>query len=220
MKIKRTLAALAAAAIVAAGFTACGDSSSSEGKGTVKVNDSVAQTDAPAETNAPAETDAPAETNESTEDPASEGKTYEHIFTADKAKIKYNGTTFGTGDNIEDIKASLGSEAAPSTDATSCLTGNTIKEYYFNGLTIQANASGAIFSITLSNDLYAGGDGTTADGVKVGDDEDTIKTALGEPDETNKSNLIYKDGNVSLQVTLSKKGGADVIWVSDPSVEG
>ncbi|MBR6044581.1 MAG: hypothetical protein IKP47_02980 [Ruminococcus sp.] len=213
MNIKRELAVLAAIAITAAGLVSCGDSTSSTAALTTTTN----AASVPADTNSPAET-------ESTADPASdaestaETKEYERIFTADKAKIKYNGAEIAVGSKIDDIKGSLGAEAAPSTDAPSCLTGNTIKEYYYAGMTIQANNDGTIFSITLSNDLYSGGDGTTADGVKLGDDADAVKTALGKPDEEKKTNLIYKDGTVTLQVTVSKKG-ADVIWVSDSSVE-
>ena len=217
MNFKRTLAAAAAVAIAAVSFAGCGDSSSASGTVTNAtsanaVTEAPAATDAPAETNAPAETDAPATTD------APAGKTYEHIFKADMAKIKYNGAEIAVGDNINDVKASLGDEAAPSTDAPSCLTGNTIKEYYYKGMTIQANTSGVIFSISLCNDPYEGGDGSTVGGVKLGDDEAAVKDVLGEPDETKKTNLIYKDGTLSLQVTVAKKG-TNVIWVSDSSKE-
>lgn len=141
------------------------------------------------------------------------------VFHADFAKIRYNGMTFGVGDNMKEIKGRLGAEAAPATNAPSCLTGKTIKEYYYNGMTVQATDTGMIFSVTLSDDLYPGGDGATESGIKLGDSDPTVKAICGEPAESQKSNLIYKDGTVCMQITFSASGAA-VIWITDTSIEG
>ena len=158
---------------------------------------------------------------ESTAAPAEESKAdapAASSFTADHAAVKYNGAELKVGQNINDVKGSLGSEAAPMSQAPSCLSGNTINEYYFPGMTIQANPSGVIFSIELTNSLYQGGDGTTVDGLKVGDTVDNAKSVLGEPTETKGTSPVYTDGTVSMQLSGSPSG-IESIWISDSSVE-
>ena len=141
------------------------------------------------------------------------------VFRADSAKIKYNGSLFGVGDNMKDIKGKLGTEAAPATDAPSCLNGKTIKEYYYNGMTIQATDTGIIFSVTLTDDLYPGGNGSTENGIKLGDSVAAVQAICGDSTESQKSNLIYKDGTISMQITFSARG-AEAVWITDTSIEG
>ena len=213
MKMKITAAAvIAAAAVMLAG---CGSDSSS----------SKADTSAAAPAQSQADT-AASQAEESTAPAAEESKTEEtqadvpaaSSFTADNAAIKYNGAEIRVGQNINDVKGSLGTEAAPASQAPSCLSGNTINEYYFPGLTIQANNDGVIFSLELTNALYSGGDGTTADGLKVGDKIDDFKAKLGEPTETKGTSPVYTAGTVSMQASGSPSG-VESIWISDSSID-
>ena len=212
MKTKITVAALCAAAVLA--LAGCGSDSSSSKAYTASSTAPAAQSQA--ETASQAEsTAAPAESaaEESKADaPAATS------FTADNAAVKYNGTEIRVGQNINDVKGGLGAEAAPMSQAPSCLSGNTINEYYFPGMTIQANTSGVIFSIELTNALYAGGDGTTADGLKVGDKVDDFKAKLGEPTETKGTSPVYTAGTISMQASGSPSA-VESIWISDSSVE-
>ncbi len=213
MKIRRNIAAVAAAIIAVCSFASCGSSDSSKAEqGTLP--GSAAQTSAPAETNAPENTEAPAtDAPKSSDAPASSGS-----FAASKTRVKYNGKEFGTGDNINDIKGDLGSEAAPATDAASCLTGNTIKEYYFNGMSIQATNDGVIFAISFTEDLYAGRDAETVDGIKLGSKVDDVKAALGEPGEVKGKSLVYTDGTTTMSVT-ARKEEVNTILITDSALD-
>lgn len=169
---------------------------------------------------------APAESQaESTAEPAADSAAESQAeapaassFTAADAKVKYNGFDFGVGDNINDIKGSLGAEAAPASQAPSCLSGNMINEYYFAGMTLQANNDGVIFSIELTNALYQGGDAATAGGFKLGDTVDSVKAKYGEPTETKGTSPVYTDGTVSMQL-IGASAGLESIWITDTSIE-
>ena len=207
--MKKYLAIMAAVVITAASMTACGGESSSS-----KADTTAAPAASQAEQTAESQAESAAEpAAESQAEPAAASS-----FTADNAKVKYNGQEIKTGDSINDVKGGLGAEAAPASQAPSCLSGNTINEYYFPGMTIQANPDGVIFSIELTNALYAGGDGTTADGFKVGDTVDTVKAKLGEPTETKGTSPVYTAGTVSMQCSGSPSG-IESIWISDSSID-
>ncbi len=213
MKMKNLSVLIAACSVLA--LAGCGESGSSSAADTAATTPAAAQSEAAAESEAAA----PAESTETAESAAEGGETAAaSSFTADNAKVKYNGTELAVGDNINDKKGSLGAEAAPASQAPSCLTGNTINEYYFPGMTIQANNDGIIFSIELTNALYSGGDGTTADGFKVGDTVDSIKAVLGEPTETKGTSPVYTAGTVSMQASGSPSG-IESIWISDSSID-
>ena len=213
MKMKITAAAvIAAAAVMLAG---CGSDSSSKADTSAAAPAAQSQADTAAsqaeESTAPAAEESKAEESQADAPAAS-------AFTADNAAVKYNGAEIKVGQNIDDVKGSLGTEAAPASQAPSCLSGNTINEYYYPGMTIQANTSGVIFSIELTNALYAGGDGTTADGLKVGDKIDDFKAKLGEPTETKGTSPVYTAGTVSMQASGSPSG-VESIWISDSSID-
>ncbi|SDB37912.1 hypothetical protein SAMN02910317_01863 [Ruminococcaceae bacterium FB2012] len=213
MKMKITAAAvIAAAAIALAGCGSDGSSSKADTSSAAPAAQSQADTAASKaeESTAPAPAESKAEESQAAA-PASS-------FTADNAVVKYNGAEVKVGQNIDDIKGSLGAEAAPVSQVPSCLSGNIINEYYFPGMTIQANNSGVIFSIELTNALYAGGDGTTADGLKVGDKVDDFKAKLGEPTETKGTSPVYTAGTVSMQASGSPSA-IESIWISDSSID-
>ncbi|MBR1392315.1 MAG: hypothetical protein IJ561_00605 [Ruminococcus sp.] len=218
MKTTKTLLCIAACAAVMTCFTACGDSESSTA-GQISLSTTTTTTAGATESveNTEQTTESVADVStpdESTAAPVSENTK----SVAEKARVIYGGFELGTGDSIDAIKDSLGAESAPSTDAASCLTGNIIKEYYYAGMSLQVNGDGKIFAITLNNEMYAGDDVKTVDGVAVGTSEDDAKALLGEPTSSTKTNLKYTDGTQEMTVTVIK-GAVDTVLITDSALD-
>lgn len=130
---------------------------------------------------------------------------------ADRAKVVYNGVTFSAGDNINDIHESLGAEAAPSSSAASCLTGELINEYYYAGMTIQTTEDGMIYSVEISENLHSGRTAKTAGGLQCGSTEADVISAFGDSD-----NGTYEEGDLKVQIFLrSEKVNAVLITIPE-----
>ena len=85
-------------------------------------------------------------------------------------------------------------------------------------MTLQANDAGIIFSIELTQALYAGGDAATADGFSLASSVDDVKAKYGEPTETNGTSPVYTEGTVSMQL-IAGGSGLDSIWITGSSIE-
>ncbi len=157
------------------------------------------------------------ESSEEPDDTPAEAAVWIEGSLADRAKVLYNGVTFGTGDNINDIKEALGAESAPSSSAASCLTGELILEYYYAGMTIQANDDGTIFAVEISENLSPGRTASTAGGLRCGSTAEDAAVAFGEPEDPEASKYEYEDGTLKVQV-MTRKESVNAILITDSSL--
>ena len=136
---------------------------------------------------------------------------------ADRAKVIYNDTVLAAGDNINDILEDLGPQSAPSSSAESCLTGKPILEYYYAGMTIQADEDGTIASIEISESLYPGTDAKTAGGLGCGSSKDDVFAAFGETEDPDAGSIIYEEDGSDVKVQVILTGGkVSVILITGP----
>lgn len=232
MKAKNHILALAAAAAVAVCFAGCGNDDSSSKSGSVSLTTTT--TTAAQDASTPEESKADeSKADESKNDESKNDESKNDESKSDssetaapsgdiktKAKLVYNGFEFGVGDNLNDIKDKLGSEAGPSQKVESCMTGKPEVVYYFKNINVHTSTEGVIYSVDMGMDaLFEGEDGQTKDGVKVGMTFDEAKKLLGEPTKTDSYNYFYEDGTLRLQLAASLDDDSKVgaISVTDPS---
>ncbi len=138
---------------------------------------------------------------------------------AEKTKIKYNGVTFYTGDTFADIKDKLGKESKPSQKSKPCVPdAHDVEFYYYPGMIVQVNFEGKILEVSVSEEESAGGDGSTAGGLKLGDDLATVKRFLGEPTTEDEYGCTYEEGSCVLKIMLRDGSGVFIINLSDSSL--
>ncbi len=136
------------------------------------------ETQAPAITaDAPADivTDAPAQPNPSAETPAADP-----AF-ADKAKVTYNGVTFGVHDSFDAIAAQLGNETRPTNSATPCIAGaGKYICHHYPGFSVSVSEdTGKIYQIFLTESDDPGRDIATVGGLHLGMSKDDAVSILG-----------------------------------------
>ena len=145
-----------------------------------------AQTEAaaPAETQAPEAavdtpaviaTDAPAQPKSAAETPAADP-----AF-AEKAKVTYNGVTFGVHDNFDAIAAQLGNETRPTNSAKPCIPGaGKYVCHHYPGFSVSVSEdTGVIYQIFLTESDDPGRDIATVGGLRLGMTKDDAATILG-----------------------------------------
>ena len=227
MKAKKTLIALAAAAAVTVCLAGCGSDDSSK-SGNVSLTTTTTTTAAPASTpDESSEAESQPEESKPEDSKPEESKPDESSEVSapsgdikTKSKLVYNGFEFGVGDNINDIKASLGAEAGPSQKVESCMTGNPEVVYYFKNINVHTSTEGVIYSVDMGMDaLYEGEDGSTKDGVKIGMSFEDAKKLLGEPTKSDSFNYFYEDGTLTLQLSAAMDDDTKIgsISVTDTS---
>ncbi len=157
----------------------------------------------------PEEEEAPEEEEEI---PAPEEAVWIDGALSDRAAIIYNDVTFAVGDNIDDIKESLGDEAAPSSAAQSCLTDEKIFEYYYAGMTVQTNEDGRIYSVEISETLHPGRTAKTAGGLCVGSSASDTVLAFGEPEESEEENsIVFEEDELKVQILMKNEKVSTVL---------
>lgn len=136
---------------------------------------------------------------------------------ADRAKVIYNGTEIAVGANINDLLEGLGPQAAPSSSAESCLTGKPILEYYYAGMTIQADEDGTIASIEISESLYPGTEAGTAGGLHCGSSREDAFAAFGETTSPGAGSITYEEDDAEVKVqVIFKEDTVNVILITGP----
>ena len=121
--------------------------------------------------------------------------------------LLYRGVTIGIGDNINNLKSSLGAQAAPSEIVTSCLSGEDAMLYYYPGISVETEMDGTIYYISLMDNSYSDGKeyAHTRMGITIGSDKADIWEKLGNPAGENDKNCIYQTEH--LNITYSYKSG-------------
>lgn len=120
-------------------------------------------------------------------------------------KIVFRDATFGIGDNINALMSQLGNQSAPPEAVYGCLAGGDAMVYHYPNLTIEADMTGSIYYISITEDAEAqsGEKAATEKGITVGSDKADIWDKLDKPTRENAKHCIYQMEHV--KVTYSYK---------------
>lgn len=200
----------------------------------------VAETAAAAETEAPAaETQAVTEAAPETQAPEPVTETPQAFVTdapdqpasasqtaapdpafAEKAKVTYNGVTFGVHDSFAAISAQLGNETRPTNTAKPCIpgSGNYICHHYPGFFVSVSEDTGIIYQIYLTESDDPGRDVCTAGGLHIGQTKDDAVRILG-PSQS-EYDFMYsvrdtQNTDFSIVINFSDSGEISSIEISD-----
>ena len=176
MNLKK-LAASAACLMMLAALSACGTESIST-----------------AENSKPAETQQTQQSQQSAETTTDAGSASAGTV-APTFSFTFNGTEIKINDESDPIVAALGTPKSQF-DAPSCAFDGTSYTYEYPGFKIETYPDGStnrVYAVTLTDATVA-----TAEGLKVGDDADTVKAKLGEPASETNSFIQYSTDGVDL----------------------
>ncbi len=139
---------------------------------------------------------------------------------AAKARVTYNGVTFGTGDKASEVVAGLGDQLRPAENSQPCIPGaGELTNYYFDGLTITASQFDVISRVSLNNDYGQGQSAKIAGSVGIGSGAEETRAALGTPATEDEYGLSYQEGELNITVILSDDAKVMVINIEDMSIE-
>lgn len=173
----------------------------------------------PAETEKPADTTPPpADTTPAPATPAPEPDPAPQIdlsTLAGKATVKYNDTYISIGDTFSNVKSKLGAESSPSESIGSCLTGENVNRYHYNGLDIDTTEAGRVIYFTIMEAMGSGPVAETACGVKVGDDLALSNSKFGTPYDDNGYIFYFSEGNLRVEISSYEGSSVDFIGISD-----
>lgn len=176
MNMKK-IAASAACVLMLTALSACGDAVSNT------------ETSKPAE-QPPAQTSAAA-----TETTTNAGEEINAAPSDPVFSFTYNGTEIKINDDSDMVVAALGTPNSQF-DAPSCAFDGTSYTYEYPGFSIETYPDGGtnrVYAVTLKDTTVA-----TAEGLKVGDDADTVKAKLGEPEKETNSFIQYSTDGIAL----------------------
>lgn len=133
-----------------------------------------------------------------------------------KLRVKYNGVEFGVKDQFDDIKDKLGSETRPPQTYTPCaaLVAGDVTTHYYEGLTLETNDKGVIYSIKFSSFDNPNSTAELTTGVKLGSSHDDVINGYGDSDSDDEYNTSYSYDKLYFAFSYDVDGDGTVNYFS------
>jgi len=119
---------------------------------------------------------------------------------ADIYEIKYKGVSVELGGKASTALKALGDPVSEQPTGNCGGLGETTRYDYsaFVMVVVDYESGAKVDSIEFKSDLVE-----TSGGIYIGSSESAVRSAYGEPDETIKNTLVYRDGDRELAISIS-----------------